>query len=203
MRDYVALLHVPLPPLDPYFVTGVRQLLSSRDLTLKLIAMQLLAEGAATAIFRTLLEARVEPVLCELLPSIEKDESRHVGLGVMHLPERFSKLNLRQMKKLRRTALSTGNLIGAANLRNADAYRALGLDPRVVNRNIDKVVYELVQKLGPIPGTSEGFLPVIAPEGPEYERIQDLLLPRPGTRPSLGSRILHRVLGAAERLLPA
>ena len=86
LRDYMALLHVPMPHLDRYFTTGVRQLLSNHDLTLKLLAMQVLAEGAATAIFRTLLKADVEPVLSELLPLIEKDESRHVGLGVMHLP---------------------------------------------------------------------------------------------------------------------
>ena len=203
LRDYVALLHVPMPPLDPYFTTGVRQLLSSRDLTLKLMAMQILAEGAATAIFRTLMNAEVEPVLGELLPLIEKDESRHVGLGVMHLPERFEKMSLRELKKVRRMSISAGNLIGAANLRNAPAYRTLGLDPREVNRNIDKVVYELIQKLGRIPGTDDGFIPVIEPKGPKYERIQEVLLPEPGTTPHWGVRLLHRTLGAAEKLLPS
>ena len=109
LRDYMALLHVPLLEPDRYFTTGVRQLLRSRDLTLKLMAMQLLAEGAATAIFRTLLNARVEPVLCELLPLIEKDESRHVGLGVMHLPERLARMSLRQLKKVQRLTVSIGN----------------------------------------------------------------------------------------------
>ncbi len=203
LRDYVALLHVPMPRLDPYFTTGVRQLLSNRDLTLKLMAMQILAEGAATAIFRTLMNAEVEPVLGELLPLIEKDESRHVGLGVMHLPERFEKMSLRDLKKVRRMSISAGNLIGAANLRNADAYRTLGLDPREVNRNIDKVVYQLIQKLGRIPGTDDGFIPVIEPKGPQYERMQEILLPEPGTTPHWGVRLLHRTLGAAERLLPS
>jgi hypothetical protein len=203
LRDYVALLHVPVPPLDAYFNTGARQLLSSRDLTLKLMAMQLLAEGAATAIFRTLLKADVEPVLSELLPLIEKDEARHVGLGVMHLPERFKRMNLRQLKKVRRTALSVGNLIGAANLRNAGAYRVLGLDPREVNRTIDRVAYELIQKLGPIPGTEAGFIPVFEPTGPGYERMQEILLPEPGTKPSWGVRLLHRTIDAGARLLPS
>jgi len=203
IRDYVALLHVPLPPPDRYFVTGARQLLRSQDLTLKLMAMQLLAEGAATAIFRTLLNARVEPVLCELLPLIEKDESRHVGLGVMHLPKRFEQMSLRQLKKVRRLSLSVGNLIGAANVNNADAYRALGLDPREVSRAIDKVVYELVQKLGRIPGTDSDFIPVVEPKGSAYERMQEVLFPAPGEKPPIGVRLLHRTIHGAARLLPS
>lgn len=203
LRDYVALLHVPAPPLDPYFTTGARQLLSSRDLTLKLMAMQLLAEGAATAIFRSLLNARIEPVLDELLPLIEKDESRHVGLGVMHLPVRFAGMNLRQLKRVRRLSLSVGNLIGAANVRNGEAYRVLGLDPREVNRAIDKTIFELVQKLGRIPGTSDDFIPVIDPKGPAYERMQDIFFPEPDTQQPRSVRLLHRGIDAAGRLLPS
>jgi hypothetical protein len=203
LRDYMALLHVPMPHLDRYFTTGVRQLLSNDDLTLKLLAMQILAEGAATAIFRSLLQADVEPVLSELLPLIEKDESRHVGLGVMHLPERFKTMSLRELKKVRRMALSTGNLIGAANLRNADAYRTLGLDPREVNRSIDRVVFELIQKLGAIPGTDDGFIPVVEPSGPGYERMQEIMLPEPGTPQPFWVRLLHKTIDAGDRMLPS
>ncbi len=203
LRDYVALLHVPLPPLDRYFTTGVRQLLSNRDLTLKLLAMQILAEGAATAIFRTLMEAQVEPVLGDLLPLVEKDEARHVGLGVMHLPERFKKMSLRELKRVRRQALATGNLIGAANLRNAAAYRALGIDPREAARRTDRVIFELVRKLRPIPGTDEDFIPLIEPSGPAYERMQSALLPEPGTPQPFWVRLLHRTIDAGDRVLPS
>ena len=202
-RDYVALLHVPVPPPDAYFAAGARQLLANSDLTLKLIAMQLLAEGAATAIFRTLMNHEVEPVLCELLPLIEKDESRHVGLGVMHLPVRFETMSLREKKKVRRLAVSVGNLIGAANLRNADAYRTLGLDPREVNRTIDRTVYDLVQKLGRIPDVGPDFIPVVEPVGPEYERVQQVLLPEPGDVQPWWARLMHRTIDAGARLLPS
>ena len=201
LRDYMALLHVPLPPLDPYFATGARWILSSRDLTLKLLAMQILAEGAATAIFRILIQARVEPVLADLLPFVEKDESRHVGLGVMHLPVLLGRASPRQLRRLRRRAIAIGNLIGAANVRNNDAWRALGLDPREVGRSIDRVVYELVRKLD-LPG-GEGFLPIQAPEGPTYERIQAVLVPADGAPRPLVTRVFHRVLSAGARLLPA
>ena len=203
LRDYVALLHVPVPPPDAYFATGARQLLARSDLTLKLMAMQLLAEGAATAIFRTLLKHRVEPVLCELLPLIEKDESRHVGLGVMHLPVRFQSMTVREMKRVRRQAVSIGNLIGAANLRNADAYRTLEIDPREVNRAIDRTVFELVQKLGKIPKVGDDFIPVVEPAGPGYARAQEILFPEPGDRIPWWARLLHRGIDAGARLLPS
>src|SRR5262245_14799100 len=56
-RDYLALLHVPVPPLDPYFAVAARTLLDTKDLTLKLFAMQILAEGTAQAIFDFLAES--------------------------------------------------------------------------------------------------------------------------------------------------
>ncbi|MCG8589130.1 MAG: ferritin-like domain-containing protein [Proteobacteria bacterium] len=203
LRDYMALLHVPMPPLDRYFTTGVRQVLSNGNLTTKLLVMQVMAEGAATAIFRSLMNADVEPVLGELLPLIEKDESRHVGLGVMHLPRCFEQMSLRELKRVRRSALSAGNLIGAANLRNADAYRTLGMDPREVNRSIDRVAFELIQKLQPIPGTEPDFIPVVEPVGARYERMQEIMLPEPGTRQSFWIRLLHRTIDAGDRVLPS
>src|SRR5262249_18838712 len=61
LRDYLALLHVPVPRVDPYFAAAARSLLATRDLTLKLFAMQILAEGSAQAIFAHLGGARREP----------------------------------------------------------------------------------------------------------------------------------------------
>ncbi len=201
LRDYVALLHVPVPPVDPYFAAGARRLLATRDLTVKLVAMQLLAEGAATAIFRSLMKAEVEPVLGDLLPLVEKDEARHVGLGVMHLPVRLERTSPRALGRLARRCIGVGNLIGAANLRNADAYRTLGMDPREVNRTIDRVVYELLQKIGRVPGREELLLPAFPPEGPGYERMQAVMLPEPGSRRPWLVRLVHGAIGAGARVL--
>jgi hypothetical protein len=93
---------MPVPKLDPYFAIGVRRLLDTKDLTVKLFAMQLLAEGTALEIFKFLEEAQIEPVLSEILPYIEKDESRHVGLGVLHLPERLRTMSRRQLERVRK-----------------------------------------------------------------------------------------------------
>jgi hypothetical protein len=53
----------------------------------KLTGMQLMLETLALTIFQLVREARVEPVLCELLRYYERDEARHVGLGLQHLPD--------------------------------------------------------------------------------------------------------------------
>lgn len=53
----------------------------------KLTGMQLMVETLALTIFQLVREAEAEPVLCELLRYYERDEARHVGLGIQHLPE--------------------------------------------------------------------------------------------------------------------
>jgi hypothetical protein len=75
LRDYLAALHVPVPRLDTCFAIAARRLLATRDLTVKLFAMQILAEGTAMVIFRFLADAKIEPVLTDLLPYIERDEA--------------------------------------------------------------------------------------------------------------------------------
>ena len=121
----------------------------------------------------------------------------------MHLPERFAEMNLRQLKKVRRLTVSIGNLLGAANLRNASAYRTLGIDPRELNRAGDKVIFELVKKLGRMPGTDADFFPVMEPKGPAYQRQLNVFFPDPATKPPLAVRLLHRTINGAARLLPS
>ena len=181
LRDYLAALHVPVPKLDPYFAIGARRLLATKDLTVKLFAMQLLAEGTAMAIFRFLADAKIEPVLTELLPYIEKDEARHVGLGVLYLPQRLAEApaegaaadprrHLRHRRPLRRDA---------DPLREALRRRSAPI-PRDLIRGADKMLHELSQKIGPIPGTDLQFFPTNPTQSPSYEDNLDFVLPRPG-----------------------
>jgi hypothetical protein len=203
LRDYLALLHVPVPPLNPYAAVAFRRLLSTRDLTKKLVTMQLLAEGAATAIFRFLLDARVEPVLCELLPYIERDEARHVGLGVLHLPERLNALTIRQRQRIRRFAIGVGDLLAVAQFQMAPHYRALGADPRNLLRTADRVLFNLSEKLGTVPGTNEKYFHADDPSDPDYDKRLDFFLPLPGRPRPLAARGLDLVIRTFARALPA
>jgi len=203
LRDYLAALHVPVPKLDPYFAIGARRLLMSKDLDLKLFAMQILAEGTAQAIFRFLADAKIEPVLTDLLPYIEKDEARHVGLGILHLPDRLARRSPRQCRKLAYHVAAIGDLFGATQIRYVDHYRALGAEPRDLFRAADKLLGELSHKLGTIPGTDEPYFRTPDVTSPEYEKALHSIFPSPGTPPSRLARGIRAVIDFGAKALPA
>ena len=202
LRDYLAALHVPAPKLDPYFAIAARRLLATKDLTVKLFAMQILAEGAAVVIFRFLHEHQVEPVLCEILPFFERDESRHVGLGVLYLPERLKELSVRKLQRIRNTTYGIGDLLGAAQLRNARHFQTLGCEPRDLIRAADKMLFELSQKIGPIPGTDLWFFPTNPTDNPGYEKALDIVAPRADQQPSFWARRARNLIDFGAAVLP-
>ncbi len=86
LRDYLRELGEPVPRLGGVGRKLLVDILESDSLVHKLIGMQLLVESNALAIFKGLANADIEPVLTHLLPYYERDEARHVGLGVLYLP---------------------------------------------------------------------------------------------------------------------
>jgi len=203
LRDYLALLHVPVPRIDPYFAAAARSLLATRDLTLKLFAMQILAEGSAQAIFDFLSKSDVEPVLCDILPYIARDEARHVGLGILHLPERLERMTPRERRRLSRKIHTIGDLLAAAQIRCVEHYQVLGLDPRELLRRADGLLTNLAEKLGRVPGTDHFWFRVDDPRLPAYQAKLDLVLPRPGTPASGLARVLRELVDLGARTLPA
>jgi hypothetical protein len=201
LRDYLAALHVPAPKLDSYFAIAIRRMLATRDLTVKLFAMQILAEGAAVVIFRFLRDAKIEPVLSDILPYIEKDESRHVGLGMLYLPDRLRVLSIRKLQRIRYTTYGIGDLLGAAQIRMARHYRALGAEPRDLIRGADTMLYELSQKLGPIPGTDQYFFPRNPVNNPQYDQELDIVCPIAESNPSRLGRVAQGIIEYGGRVL--
>jgi hypothetical protein len=165
--------------------------------------MQLLAEGTAMVIFRFLADAKIEPVLTDLLPYIEKDEARHVGLGVLYLPQRLERLPLKELLRIRDVTYGIGDLFGATQIRYAKYYAVLGADPRDLIRGADKMLHELSQKIGPIPGTDLQFFPTNPTQSASYEENLDLVLPRPGKETRLLGRALRWTIELGARVLPA
>lgn len=203
LRDYLAALHVPVPKLDTYFAIGARRLLMTKDLDLKLFSMQILAEGTAQAIFRFLADAKIEPVLTDLLPYIERDEARHVGLGVLHLPERLAKRTPAQCRRLASHVGAIGDLFGATQIRYIEHYRAIGAEPRELFRSADKMLHELSNKLGNIPGTDEPYFRTANPADPSYDRNLSVVLPPPGTPLGRMARAVRALVDFGARTLPA
>jgi len=87
MYEYMSLLgEVPheLGPAAEAVLTGT---LETRDLTRKLMGMQLMIEPMALTLFQLIRRHEIDPLLCELLVLYQRDEARHVALGVLHLPK--------------------------------------------------------------------------------------------------------------------
>ena len=94
---------------------------------LKTIALQLVAETFAVSLFRMMGESARDPVLAEVCRRILLDESRHMGFGMLSLPEvirEASPAERREMENYTVFALEK-TLTGFFPL---EAYQDLGLD---------------------------------------------------------------------------
>ena len=132
MYDYMSKLG-PIPKRlerAPEMLIGM--VLGTDNLAHKLLGMQLMLETLALTVFQTVREARVEPVLTELMKYYERDEARHVGLGVQYLPALIKTMNRREIAALiffQCRVLACG-VYYAKQLE--PHLRALGIDPRAV-----------------------------------------------------------------------
>jgi hypothetical protein len=128
LRDYLLALDVEVPPLDGYTHTVLTELLDTDRLVDKLLGMQLIVEAVAVTLFRSVANAHVEPVLTELMPYFERDEARHVGLGVLYLPELLATINPLEATRLKLVQLKIVTLIGWGTHLKKPHFETLGMD---------------------------------------------------------------------------
>src|SRR5439155_351776 len=76
-------LHYPMPENERILFDSI---LTDPRWYIKTIALQLVAETFAVAMFKMMAEAAVDPVLGEVCRRILQDESRHMGFGMLALP---------------------------------------------------------------------------------------------------------------------
>jgi ferritin-like protein len=76
-------LHYPMPENERLLFDCI---LTDPRWYIKTIALQLVAETFAVAMFKMMGEAAVDPVLREVCRRILQDESRHMGFGMLALP---------------------------------------------------------------------------------------------------------------------
>lgn len=100
LHDYLQHLGYSPAPLDWAGRALLDTALSVQDPCLKIMGMQLLIESMALTLFQALRERRVEPVLADLLLYFEKDEARHVGLGLQFLPDELRRMSRARAIKL-------------------------------------------------------------------------------------------------------
>ena len=134
MHDYLAALGAVPTSMDRASRAVLDLVLETDDLVKKLLGMQLMVESLALTIFQVVRETRVEPVLADLLRYYEKDEARHVGLGVQLLPRLIRGLSKREGLALFAFQM---RILGwtLAGLKSMEpSLRALGLDPKAILR---------------------------------------------------------------------
>ena len=64
------------------------------------------------------------------------------------------------------------------------------------------MLYELSEKIGPIPGTDLKFFATDPTHSPRYEKSLDVILPREGAAPTFYSRAAKGILEFGARVLP-
>ncbi|MBL4636336.1 MAG: ferritin-like domain-containing protein [Kofleriaceae bacterium] len=100
MYDYLSLLGEVPKKMDFAPRRLIETVLNTDNLAYKMIGMQLMIETLALTIFQSVRLAAPEPVLTELLKYFEKDEARHVGLGMQYLPMLMKDMNKVQIAGL-------------------------------------------------------------------------------------------------------
>jgi hypothetical protein len=135
MHDYLQLALGDVPRRTaPASERLLFDVLSVDDLACKLLGMQLQVETTALTLFQHAREVAFCPVLADLLLYFEKDEARHVGLGIQYLPMLVAQMGPIDRARFTAFAIKVSLRLLAANHAMQDDLRALGLDPRRVLR---------------------------------------------------------------------
>lgn len=180
MYDYLVHLDYVPEKLDPAPQALLDCVLATDNLANKLLGMQLLIETIALAIFQEIRELKVEPVLAELMTYYERDEARHVGLGMQYLPMLMKDMSRAELINM---SLFQARLIGYALWENKvleKDFATLGIDQRrILERARAKqmvAVREAWAALGWDPDEDRGVI------GPVIGAIVEMMFPTDETR---------------------
>jgi hypothetical protein len=180
LRDYLRALGEPVPRLGGIGRRLLVGILETDSLVHKLIGMQLLVESNALSIFRGLAEAEVEPVLVELLPYYERDEARHVGLGVLYLPRLLGQLSTVEAARAATFQLRCVGMLISAGLLMLDNLERLGMHPREMAKHTTRLQDQILRDMRGVLGRRGMLHGVINPTRGVGPVILDFLHPPDG-----------------------
>jgi len=146
LREYVLALG-PAPEIGAFPRRLLCKVLDAPTLSQKLVGMQLLFETNAVVIFRRLAESGICPILAELLPYFERDESRHVGLGVMYLPRLAERMTRAEARRTLRFHSECILLLMASGFTFREDFEKLGLDPRLMANRVTKMQSDVLEEM--------------------------------------------------------
>jgi hypothetical protein len=173
LRDYLRATGEDIPRLGGIARRLLVGILETDNLVHKLVGMQLLVESNALGIFHGLVETNIEPVLVELLPYYEKDEARHVGLGVMYLPRLLRQLSDRQTAGVIAFQVRCLALLTTGGMVMREDFAKVGLNQRKLSLYTMKLQADIVASMLQDAGTD-------SPRSRRREAIRGLLNPGKG-----------------------
>jgi hypothetical protein len=147
LRDYMWRAGIPIEKLGGWSRRLLVELLETESLLYKVVGMQLMVENTAVVMFRMIGEAKIEPVLSDLLYYFERDEARHVGLGVLTLPDVLSGLSDREALALWwfQTRMQLNMIAGGMTM--SRAFDELGVDQAEMNRLGFRYHHEVLRRM--------------------------------------------------------
>jgi hypothetical protein len=120
------------------------QILAMPQWYLKTVGTQLVAETLAVSLFRMLADHSQEPIIRSICKRILADESRHMGFGMLSLPEQIAALSERERREVEDFACEAA----AGLLRGQfprEAYEAVGFSQAEIE-DIKRLRLEVAQK---------------------------------------------------------
>ena len=192
MHDYLEALGETPPVLDRWSQRVLTMTLGTKSLAKKLLGMQLTIETIALTIFQRVRELDVEPVLSALLPYYERDEARHVGLGIQLLPALIAEMSYAERIDL---AVFHLDLYGSAvmSLKSLEpALESIGVDPR----SILAIGFRKQSDIDTMFREEFPSWPLDPPEKRVFAGLCELLFPAGGTAAGIGK--LERVKAAVD-----
>ena len=133
LREYLWRAGIDVQKLGGWSRRLLVELLETDNLLYKVVGMQLLVESTAVVMFRSIADANLEPVLTDLLYYFERDEARHVGLGVLTLPDVLAGLSEAEAARLWwfQTKMNFEMIFSGVTM--AQAFATLGVDQAAMN----------------------------------------------------------------------
>jgi hypothetical protein len=178
MRDYVLALG-PASSIGGFPKRLLVKVLNAPTLAMKLVGMQLLFETNAVVIFRRIADSGICPILSELLGYFERDESRHVGLGVMYLPKLIAKMSKSEARRTARFQFECIMLLMASGFMVREDFETLGLDQRSMATRVTGMQDDIIKQMAEQHGSAV-FRAVLTPRGGFGPKILDLIHPPGG-----------------------
>lgn len=170
-----------IQPLAPSLRSLLDTLISTDDWLFKFVGMQVVIEGIALHSFRDARRETSDPLLCELLTRVSRDEARHTAYGVHYLERIVPTLDARRVAELEDFALESCRALIESNSGRSfreslrEMWVAAGIDPRDVFRGLLREQDEILREVrdsnrdgGPLMGF---VMPALRRVGLMSERI--------------------------------